>query len=160
MQVFQIICLSFHVYICSLVTATKNETHHILPPVTFEANGKKKKPNQPFCIKSVIKTRKFYFSLAQHPVLALLGLTGPCVCALLQHTEKVMDKVLNTVFWDTAPRVLTGWEKLILRPQRPKFDAAIAMCFLSVFYGKKSLFFTSLRFFLWKNLVRGNKNIN
>lgn len=57
-QVFQVIYLSYQVYLCSLVTAIKNEMHHILPPVTSEAKKKKKeKKNQHFCIKLVINVR-------------------------------------------------------------------------------------------------------
>lgn len=99
MQAFQIIYLSFHVYIRSLVTATKNEMQHILPPVTFEAKKKKKKKKIPAFLHKISDKDEEVLSLSgsvphachAQPHRALR------VCALLQHTEKVTEKVLNTI---------------------------------------------------------------
>lgn len=83
--------------------------HHILPPVTFKAKKKKKKKVPAFLHK---------ISDKKEEVLVLFGSVpracharphrALCVRARLQHTEKVMEKVLNPIFWDTAPRLLTG----------------------------------------------------
>lgn len=88
MHIFQIIYLSFHVYIHSLVTATKNEMHHILPPATFKAKKKKlKKKSQLFCIKSVItiSSRSLWLSTLCLPCLASQG--PVCVCTDATHRE-------------------------------------------------------------------------